>query len=160
MTNSQVPYLYLNTYPAVKGYGNTDDDVRAFQQRFCHEWAKGRQPEGTASYLPVTSARDGKHTKGSVHPEGLAIDVGLANLYRMATVSREELSLQLYECLASLAPEMRKRGVVVILKPDKGHIHIQKTWRNIIGGPERNNFNPLLLSDTARKWIIKARKAR
>lgn len=160
MTNSQVPYRYLNMYPAVKGYVHTNDDVRGFQQLFCHKWAQSHQPEGISAHLPVTSAMDSKHTKGSVHPEGLAIDIGLANLYRMATVSREELSLQLYNCLASLALEMKKMGIVVILKPDKGHIHIQKTWRNILGGPEGNNFNPLLLSATTRKWIIKARKER
>jgi len=155
-----IPRTYINTYDGVQGYHSLDVTVLWFQQRFCQKWASGYAWAGIGQHLPVTSARDGKHTKGSVHPNGLAVDIGLANLYRMATVSREELTLQLFELLGKMVLDMKNEGLVVILKPDEGHIHIQKTWQNIKGGPGGNNFYPLLLSSTARKWIIKARKER
>jgi hypothetical protein len=81
------------------------------------------------AYLPmITSANDGKHSSGSVHKEGKAIDIRIRDLFPdeeiYGDVFWQKVEYLCYDLANCLGPQF-----VVVL--EKHHIHLQIGSKNI-----------------------------
>ena len=68
----------------------------------------------------VTSANDGKHSAGSVHKKGLAVDIRI-----------RDIDETLWDIVAKTVALLLGSPWVVVLEPKKIHLHIQLGTENI-----------------------------
>jgi hypothetical protein len=160
-TMNQPEKDYIHKYPNVKGYDELDGDVKAVQQALCFS-----VHQASNHWLPVSSAKDGEHTLGSVHPDGLAVDLGLGNLIDRHILFRiyedtgvvdsgtaSPLHYFYHILMKNVEHIAAERGVFILVKWDERHIHIQKGERNLLGGASRYNHCHVICNDATYKLL-------